>query len=106
MWGASRPIIEGSDNPCGMFPLPCRNRDEARSVGCRRGPRCPGRETRLKQRRDQTGPAGLVRRAEAAPGIAVEIFVEQHMVAEAGILLLKAGVTEKRPASGLVEQKD
>ena len=30
--------------------------------------------------RDQRGPAGLVRRAEAAPGLAAEVFVEKHEI--------------------------
>src|SRR5688572_24674324 len=35
-----------------------------------------------KQVGDEAGPAGLVARADAAAGVAVEVFVEEHVVAE------------------------
>ena len=38
-----------------------------------------------QQQRDQPGPAGLVRGADAAAGVAVEVLVEQHVVAEVRI---------------------
>ena len=40
---------------------------------------------RLKKLRDQSRPAGLVARADAAAGVAVEIFVEKHVVLEVRI---------------------
>ena len=39
---------------------------------------------RLQQLRDHAGPAGLVRGAEPAPGVAVEVLVEQHVIPEVG----------------------
>src|SRR6266478_2288738 len=38
--------------------------------------------SRLKQLRDQSGPASLMRCAHAASGVAVKVFVEQHVIAE------------------------
>ena len=37
---------------------------------------------RLQELGDQAGPAGLVRGAHAAAGVAVEIFVEQDVILE------------------------
>ena len=39
----------------------------------------------FEQLGDQAGPAGLVRRADAAAGVAVEVLVEQDVVAEVRI---------------------
>jgi len=53
----------------------------------------------VQQHRNETCPAGLVRRAEALPGVAVEVFVEQDVVAEARIVLQQRYVAEHRPAA-------
>ena len=55
----------------------------------------------LQQLGDQSGPAGLVRGAEAAPGVAVEIFVEQQVVAEmrVGLQLVVWPNTARRPCA-------
>jgi len=46
--------------------------------------RLPG----LQELGDQSGPAGLVRGADAASAVTVKIFVEQHVVAEVDVLLM------------------
>src|SRR5580692_57464 len=61
---------------------------------------------RAQQTRDERGPAGLVRGAETAAGIAVEEFVEQHIVAEMRVLLLDRRVAEDRPFSIRSAQKN
>src|SRR5689334_7036868 len=56
-------------------------------------------DVRLQQQRDQAGPAGLVRGAEAAPRVAVEVFIEQDVVAEGRVLLLQPVGAEDRTAA-------
>src|SRR5207244_13428529 len=45
----------------------------------------PRHLARLQQFRYQACPAGLMRRTDTAPGVAIEIFVEQEVFAEMGI---------------------
>ena len=52
----------------------------------------------MQQLRDQSGPAGLMRGADAAAGVAVKIFVEQHVIAEVRVVLL-ARVLRRTPAA-------
>jgi hypothetical protein len=68
--------------------------------------RYPCRTTRLQQLRDQARPAGLVRRAHAAPRVAVEILEEQQVVAEVRIVLQLRAAAEDRPLSRRVGQED
>jgi hypothetical protein len=56
----------------------------------------------LQQYCDQTGPSGLVRGADPAPGVSVEIFVEQQVIAERRVIAVALRVSENRPAPGLV----
>src|ERR1044071_2116468 len=58
--------------------------------------------SRFQQLRDQSGPARLVRRADAATAVAAEVFEEQHVVAEVGILLHLRILTEHRTDAALV----
>src|SRR6516164_1702048 len=62
--------------------------------------------TGLEQKGDQGGPSGLMRGAHAASGIAVEVLVEQYVVAEVGVRLLDAIVTEHRPATVRAAQEE
>src|SRR5436190_6968066 len=41
--------------------------------------------TRLEQLGDESGPTGLMRRADPAPVVAVEIFVKEHVIAKVRI---------------------
>jgi hypothetical protein len=59
----------------------------------------------LHQQRNKAGPAGLMRGTDAAPGVAVEIFVKEHVFAEGGIVAMERGVAENRPFAVGVEQK-
>ena len=62
---------------------------------------------RLQELGDQPGPAGLVRGADAAAVVAVEVFVEQQVVAEVRIVLQLCRAspnTGRRPV--LVAQED
>src|SRR4051812_1952006 len=49
---------------------------------------------RPQKTREQSRPSGLMRRADAATGLAVEVFVEQNVVAEMGIGLQLLVVAE------------
>src|SRR3569833_1206177 len=53
-----------------------------------------------QHRRDQGGPAGLVRGAEAFAGVAVEIFVERNAIAPCRVPL-QAGIRAQRRSSPL-----
>ena len=60
----------------------------------------------IEQQRDEPGPAGLVRGAEAAARVAVEIFVEQQAVAKVGILPLPGRFAEiGAPPGAVFEEK-
>src|SRR5262249_28966139 len=52
------------------------------------------------------GPAGLMRGAAAASGIAVEEFVERHMIAKSRVLLLDRRVAKDWTATRLVAHED
>jgi hypothetical protein len=55
---------------------------------------------------DQPGPAGLVRRTQASTIIAVEVLVEEQIVAPPRIGLHPLRVAEARPSSVLVDEED
>ena len=61
----------------------------------------PVRDERAGERR----PAGLVRRAEPFAGVAVEVLVEQQLVAPRGIALEERGLPVHRPPAAAVEQE-
>src|SRR5436190_8993455 len=58
------------------------------------------------QRRHQTGPSRLVARAETGAIVAVEVLVEQQMVAPVRIGLKRLRAAEHRPPSILVANED
>src|SRR5271157_6229244 len=60
----------------------------------------------LDQAGDDTGPSRLVARTEAGAVVAMEVFVEQQMVAPMGIVLEFVGSPVHRTAAGFVAQKD
>src|SRR6266704_7004536 len=55
---------------------------------------------------DEAGPAGLVRGAEAAPGVAVEVLVERQQVVPVRVGLEQLLVAEDRPAAVFVVEED
>ena len=60
----------------------------------------------MQQKGDKAAPAGLMRRAEATPAIAVEVLVEQDIVAKMGIILQQSAAVEDRtPARGIPKEK-
>src|SRR5918995_3958106 len=61
---------------------------------------------RLQQLGDRAGPAGLVRGADAAAVVAVEVFVEQHVVPEVRIVLQFRMRAERRAPAVLVAQEN
>ncbi len=65
-----------------------------------------GRPPLLQQLGHQAGPAGLVAGAEAAAGVAVEVLVEQEVIAEVGVVLEQLDVAEDRPAPVGVAQEE
>src|SRR5262249_59435688 len=72
------------------------------------GTGAPGRlfPAGLQQLGDQPGPAGLVRRADAAPRVAVEVFVKQQVIPEVRVVLVFGRLAEDRPPAALVRQED
>src|SRR6516165_5839496 len=66
---------------------------------------CPARILRISQLGNRTGPAGLVRGADAAAIVAMEVFVEQQVVAEVRIALQLRVVAEDCPPTLLVAQE-
>ena len=55
---------------------------------------------------DETGPAGLVRGAEPAPGVTVKIFVEQQMVAKGEVRPVTRRVAKDRtPSVSVLEEQ-
>ena len=58
--------------------------------------------TLLQQLGDERGPAGLVARADARAGVAVEVLVERNQVVPVGIGLEQLRRAEHRPATTLV----
>jgi hypothetical protein len=59
----------------------------------------------LQQFGDETRPSRLMTGADAAPGLAVEVLVERHVVAPVRILLKARDITEYR-TSAIVVAKD
>lgn len=59
----------------------------------------------MQQLRDQSGPAGLVRRTDAAAGITVEIFIEEKVIAEMRVTLDLVVRSEHGPATIGAEEK-
>src|SRR5205814_7751359 len=53
----------------------------------------------LQQAGDQRRPAGLVARPQAAAGVAVKVFMEEHVIAPVGFVHPAAFVTVARPAA-------
>src|SRR5438874_1030454 len=72
---------QAARRPCS--PSLCNGRNEVYGFlrGCPRL-RTAGNAVRPQEQRYQTGPAGLMRGAETAAGIAVKILIEQHVIAE------------------------
>src|SRR5918996_5950678 len=60
------------------------------------------RQAWLQELRDQAGPAGLMGRADAAARVAVEVLVEQYVVAEVRIALQLRVLAEPRPHAAFV----
>src|SRR2546421_887849 len=60
----------------------------------------------LEELRDQPRPSRLVVRAHARAVVAVEVLVEQEVVAEVRIALQLLGLAEGRPAAVLIEKED
>src|SRR5207302_686359 len=56
--------------------------------------------------RDERRPAGLVARAEAASGVAVEVFVKLHEIAPVRIVCESRIIAKTRAASVFVRQKN
>jgi hypothetical protein len=54
---------------------------------------------------DQSGPACLVRRTKASTVVAVEVFVEEQVVAPPRVALDPLRVAEARPSSVAVDQE-
>src|SRR5687768_7169927 len=61
---------------------------------------------RLEQLGDEARPAGLVRSTDAAAGVAVEVLVEEHVVAEMRVVLHLRVVAEDRPPAAPVLEED
>ena len=55
---------------------------------------------------DDTGPPGLVAGSDAGAVVAMEILVEQQVIAPIGIALKFFGTAENRSPSGFIAQKD
>src|SRR5271168_5003862 len=58
------------------------------------------------QRRHEPGPSCLMTGADASAIVAVEIFVEQQVIAPIRIALELLGSPEHRPPAGLIAQED
>ena len=54
---------------------------------------------RMKQQRDESGPTCLMCGTDAATGVAVEILVEEYVIAEVRIVLQHVVFTQYRPSS-------
>ena len=59
----------------------------------------------LNQLRDEAGPTGLMRRADAASVVAMEIFVKQEVIAKMGIACELRMIVEHRPLPAGVLQE-
>ena len=60
----------------------------------------------LNQRRDRARPSGLVAGAEARAVVAVEVLVEEEVVAPVRVLLERLRAAVDRPSPGLVLEED
>ena len=60
----------------------------------------------MQKQRDEARPSRLMRRPKTAPGIAMKEFMEQHVVAEGRIFLMKLRRAEHRSPSMRVAQKE
>src|SRR5689334_20817680 len=60
----------------------------------------------LDQARDHPRPAGLVTRSETRAVVAVEVLVEEQVVAPVRVALELLGASENRPAPLLVARED
>jgi len=58
------------------------------------------------QTSDDAGPSGLLAGADAGAIVAVEVFVEQQVVAPLGIALRFLRRAKDRPEAGFIAQKD
>ena len=61
---------------------------------------------RHQQLRDEAGPARLMRGTDAAAGVAVEVFVEEHVIAKMRVLLQSRVMCEHRAVASLIREKD
>src|SRR5215212_8452411 len=66
----------------------------------------PGPAPFIDERRDQCGPAGLMRGAQPLAGLGVEVLMEEDEIAPVGILLEFAAVAVDRPPAGRVTGED
>src|SRR6516165_7074856 len=85
---------------------PSADLSELRRSLRRRSRHGPGGAVLLQKQCNQGGPAGLVRGAEPASGVAVEIFEEVEIVAEGRFGLRERGAAEERPVASLVAQEE
>ena len=60
----------------------------------------------LDELSDEGGPAGLVVGAESFAGVAVEVFIEEEVVAPVGVLLIEGAISEAGSMSLVVEFED
>jgi hypothetical protein len=60
----------------------------------------------LQQFRHQSGPARLVRCADAPAGVAVEIFMKQDVVPEVGVAVQLRVVSQSRTKAALIAQEN
>src|SRR5262245_15954386 len=60
----------------------------------------------LDQIGDETGPSGLVARADTGAGVAVEVLVEEDQIAPVRVGLERGGFAVHRPGALLVAEED
>ena len=61
---------------------------------------------RLKEFGNEPGPAGLMRSADAAAVVAVEILVKEHVIAEMRIGLQFVAIAEDGSPTGFIPQEE
>src|SRR5262249_52998521 len=85
-----------------------KGRNGRRRFTLRSGAEVLGRlfPARLQQLGDQRGPTGLMRRADAAPRVAVEVFVKQQVIPEVRVVLVLGRLPEDGPPAALVRQEN
>src|SRR5262245_42080961 len=69
-------------------------------------PRGCARPEQVHHQGDDPGPAGLMARPDARAGVAVEILVEERVVAPARVLLELAGPIVAWPQAALVTEEN